>query len=1041
MQADSFSVPFDDLLAHAGWVRALARRLVSDQAAAEDLVQETWLAALRHPPRDARNIRAWLARLVRNSARQRGRSESARRARETRRVPVRATPSPDELVQRVESQRILAEEVLQLDEHQRSTVLLRYFEGLSAAEIARRTGVPAGTVRWRLKQGLERLRERLDQRYDGDRRAWRLALAPLAFPAEGASAGAATGGLLAALQAILAMSIQAKLGLALLAVVVAVLGIGRIATRPTTPEAIEPVAIPVADVPSPVPEPRSEVGGREVVASEAPEAGAEGVAEADEPPSAVFVGDARVLARVLDSSMQPIRGVRVADTGNRLRIQARDDGEGNIEIAVEYPVEVPDGYALDRLFCRLLFTAEGWMPQYRDVDLQRGQAIELGDILLAPAGRVVGRIVSEQGRPVAGAWIDFESAAAPLRRPLEKRKTITANYDGGLATAHSGEDGAFHLNAPLGRMRLWAGKRGLLTAVSGSFEVRHACKSGPIELILCELPQDEMISGRVLDPSGQPVPRAHLELRYKSWFSSGSYTRSADEEGRFELLCAPTHPRTIRASDPKERWNDAVAEKVAVGTHGLVLRLTAPARLVLAVTDEQGAPVTEYRVGLFDPDRQHAFARSRSVSSEEGIAELAAPAQPFLIEVSAEGHQIESLGPFRPGRLPERIDCELDALPGVRGRVLAGGEPVAGALLALHRPARQKIRRDDFDVLVEPSPAADGTADEQGRYSLTLREGGRFVLRAWADGFAAAEIGPLAIDPEEGLEVADVHLTAGGSIEGYVSPSEGRSPTGTIVGVSRGDSYAQTARVGADGYYRFDHLTPGGWQVKECEEMLDGSGHSTRTWGLGPHARLPVSCAVVEGQVARFDLGAGGGCAVEGHLRVELEELDRWKASLVRAEMRVFSSSDEVSAQLDAEGRFSVSVPEPGRYRLMLDSPALAAEVGASTNLRLWAELELVPGPTIWELDLELGSLSGEGLEPAEGPLPAALYVWERGEAKAYVQVIPDESGRFHLPLVPAGPGRLTRVDLQALDGDPAAFETLVEVEVPAGGSARVVVP
>jgi DNA-directed RNA polymerase specialized sigma24 family protein len=48
-----------------------------------------------------------------------------------------------------------------LDEPFRSTIRLRYFDGLSAAEIARRATLPEGTVRWRAKEGLERLRRAL----------------------------------------------------------------------------------------------------------------------------------------------------------------------------------------------------------------------------------------------------------------------------------------------------------------------------------------------------------------------------------------------------------------------------------------------------------------------------------------------------------------------------------------------------------------------------------------------------------------------------------------------------------------------------------------------------------------------------------------------------------------------------------------------------------------------------------------------------------------------------------------------------------------
>ncbi|HEY1587504.1 MAG TPA: hypothetical protein VGH63_17525, partial [Polyangia bacterium] len=43
------------------------------------------------------------------------------------------------------------------------------FEGASAAEIARRDGVPAGTVRWRLKVALDQLRARLGREVDRDR--------------------------------------------------------------------------------------------------------------------------------------------------------------------------------------------------------------------------------------------------------------------------------------------------------------------------------------------------------------------------------------------------------------------------------------------------------------------------------------------------------------------------------------------------------------------------------------------------------------------------------------------------------------------------------------------------------------------------------------------------------------------------------------------------------------------------------------------------------------------------------------------------------
>jgi RNA polymerase sigma-70 factor (ECF subfamily) len=184
---DDAQVRVEALLAHRAWLHALSRRLVGP-GLADDLVQETWLAALRRPPDPARGSRPWLATVARRLARRlRARAEEPGAP-----DPPDPRPSTDELLARVELESELAREVARLAEPFRRTVLLRYHAGLSAAEIARREGVPAGTVRWRLKRGLDLLRARLDARF-GDRRAWGSALAPLA-----ALAGAPAGGVAAA---------------------------------------------------------------------------------------------------------------------------------------------------------------------------------------------------------------------------------------------------------------------------------------------------------------------------------------------------------------------------------------------------------------------------------------------------------------------------------------------------------------------------------------------------------------------------------------------------------------------------------------------------------------------------------------------------------------------------------------------------------------------------------------------------------------------------------------------------------------------------
>lgn len=171
----------EELLVHAGWLRALALRLVRDGDVADDLVQDTWIATMQRGPERSESERSWLAKVMLNRLRMRARSERRRTAREqaTLLLDEADVPPQDVLVARAEMQRKLVELVLHLDEPFRSTVLLHYCEGVSLASIARTQGVPASTVRWRLRTALDRLREGLDTD-SGGRKQWAVPL--LAIP-------------------------------------------------------------------------------------------------------------------------------------------------------------------------------------------------------------------------------------------------------------------------------------------------------------------------------------------------------------------------------------------------------------------------------------------------------------------------------------------------------------------------------------------------------------------------------------------------------------------------------------------------------------------------------------------------------------------------------------------------------------------------------------------------------------------------------------------------------------------------------------------
>jgi RNA polymerase sigma-70 factor (ECF subfamily) len=174
------------LLAQEGWLRRLARALVADASLADDVAQETWARVLERPPQSVEAPRAWLARVARRVVGERVRADRNRARRERLVASERVEAADDPaFAERVEAaaqvQRSLARAVLALSEPGRSTVVLRYFEGRSSAQIARDTGVPESTVRNRLRRALAELRAELERASGGGRDAWLGALAPLAF--------------------------------------------------------------------------------------------------------------------------------------------------------------------------------------------------------------------------------------------------------------------------------------------------------------------------------------------------------------------------------------------------------------------------------------------------------------------------------------------------------------------------------------------------------------------------------------------------------------------------------------------------------------------------------------------------------------------------------------------------------------------------------------------------------------------------------------------------------------------------------------------
>ena len=170
----------DALLAQCEWVRQLVRHLVFDRDVADDVVQQTYLAALEHPPASSNRRAAGSRRSPGASSFQTHRKETRRRRSETLAARTEAQAAEPDVGHRLEMHKKLVEAVGSLQDPYRAVVVMRYFDGLAPRDIAARLELPATTVHNRLSRALDQIRSRLDGDY-GDRKAWSLALLPLSL--------------------------------------------------------------------------------------------------------------------------------------------------------------------------------------------------------------------------------------------------------------------------------------------------------------------------------------------------------------------------------------------------------------------------------------------------------------------------------------------------------------------------------------------------------------------------------------------------------------------------------------------------------------------------------------------------------------------------------------------------------------------------------------------------------------------------------------------------------------------------------------------
>ncbi|MEM8883356.1 MAG: sigma-70 family RNA polymerase sigma factor [Planctomycetota bacterium] len=711
------------LLAHGRFLRALARDLLGDEHLAEDVVQETWIRALRSGPRKAGSLRPWLASIARNLARDRGRSEGARRARE-RKV---ARPEAISPTARFEEQQRVVAIVAELESPYRDVLIQRYFEDLTPTEIGRRLGVPAATVRTRIHRALAMLRARLDAEHGGNRSAWSALLLPLVAPPRSSAPVS-----LASLSMVGGVVVSKLKYVAVAVLVVALWSVGSRSSDapPRASRSAEAPGIETAQQPATarVDEPAVEMAARRTVRGR--------VLQADGSPAAGAV--------VAAHPYEPDR-YWISEAPRRARPRGRVtcDVEGAFETAVEpgrsvLLVAVHGGHAAQRV------VRAGSEPR------------EGVEIRLRPTATARLRVVDEAGRPVEGADVTIGPRLFDDRG--EPRSVGRTDADG---------------RAVIGGIAIQPYGHGVTVRHPGFAVATRVSAVLPNAAWTIRLVRGESYEGVVLDAERQPVPSARVRwLCEHERFGSGE-TRT-DREGRFRIAHLPPYPCVVFL-DGAGRGQGF--KRLVAPPHPAELILDEVRARSGIVVDESGAPVPDVRVLALSPkfvDLRTTFSNGISVhrmpermrsrmTGEDGRFDFPG------LSSHATRLGVSARSPFRTVEMVEEgafLRIVVAPAPLIRGRVVdPEGRPVAHARVV--RPGGHDYER---------------YTDQDGRFSMyplpAVKPGGKTSFYVTRPGYARLEF--ESAEPEPTLTLRPV-----GTIVGRLVDPDGNPIVGARIGANR----------------------------------------------------------------------------------------------------------------------------------------------------------------------------------------------------------------------------------------------------------------
>ena len=606
-------------------------------------------------------------------------------------------------------------------------------------------------------------------------------------------------------------------------------------------------------------------------------------------------------------------------------------------------------------------------------------------VLILSAGlELEGRVVDDLGAPVRS----FRLSASRVRT------TVRVDGSDSLGRSVQSVNGTFLLDG------LSAGSWELTASADGYGGGQPLRLSIPAaEPIVVTLPREARVHGIVVDPAGLAVRDARVTWEQSMLELRLSDDGSTDERGVFELAglqgtvaitataggWAPSAPLLLELAPGEVRTD-------------VMLHLGQGCWITGEVRDRSGAAVgnVEVTVSGWDSDYFESYP-----AEADGRFEFSG-VPPGDVSVSAEmlgGLELEEHLTLAAGESAHVVLAPRSTAVRLHGRVLLGGEPLAGA--------RLDMRRDDG------SGGASAQCDDAGQYEVELDGPGRYAVQVY-QGYGGTHLWATVDVPE--VEDFALDIVRGmGRISGSVRDEDGRPLEGVTVEVdpSQGrEDFGASARcdTGHDGRYEL--------AVPAATYVVKAGGDTWRSAAHPAYVEAHVDDVVVaEDQTVRgIDLVLVRGGILKGVVRSA--EPVRW--SMLSIAPADGSAPASYLGSTDENGSFRIEGVARGSWLV-----AAASESMLST----WERVDIEPG-TERAIELELSPATWLVVRPraADGAPETAIHVIAE-DGRTYATSRDDEELAYW-----AGPFHPGRYQVRA-ERDGRVTERTVEI---AGGQERM---